>query len=279
MKNGLAIWHYPHRTTAKNVVFFAQNGFESVSINGTGFVIELKNGLGDEIAEAVSSTGVYLTVHYCMPHSHSEEHVTAYLEGLKLISDWQKKYGFIKILSFDVPQSIRDNISEYINFALDGIENCSLALEDFGLTKEEREQIEYLKGNERFGYLIDIGHMYMRLRGVDKHKATLFLNSPDECEPSENPGFSQFSKAFVSKEFPILEIHLHNNDGENDTHLFLEDGTLKIEDIAKLLKSIDYKGVLTIESAPGYQFECAGADADNGILKTYSYWKECCLKA
>ena len=273
MKNGLAIWHYPHRTTAENIEFFAKNGFESLSLNGTGFVIELKNSLGDIIAEAVGKSGIYLTVHYCMPHTHSDEHVAAFVEGLQLISEWQQKYGFIRILSFDVPQSIRDNVSGYIDTALSGIDNCLIALEDFGLTVEERAQIEYLKGNDRFGYLIDIGHMYMRLRGIDKHKATLFLNSADECLPSEKPGLSEFTKAFDSKEFSIFEIHLHNNNGEDDTHLFLEDGTLEIECIAELLKNREYDGVLTIESAPGYQFECAGADADNGILKTYSYWK------
>ena len=34
MKTGLAIWHYPHRTVFENVAFFAENGFESVSIHG-----------------------------------------------------------------------------------------------------------------------------------------------------------------------------------------------------------------------------------------------------
>ncbi len=275
MKNGLAIWHYPHRTTKENILFFAEKGFDSLSINGTGFVGELKSGLSEEIAEAVRISGVYLTVHYCLPFSHSEEHVNAFYEGIDLISEWQKKHGHIGILSFDVPQSIRDNIKAYLDRAMNSVEGCKFAVEDFGLTKEEREQIESLKGDERFGYLVDIGHMYMRIKGADKHKATLFLNSPEECPVCGNPKEEEFKRAFSSKEFPVFEIHLHNNDGENDTHRFLTDGTLEIPEIAKLLKDIGYDGVLTIESAPGYQFECAGADADNGILKTFEYWKEC----
>ena len=34
MKNGLAIWHYNHRTDAENAKFFADNGFNAVSMHG-----------------------------------------------------------------------------------------------------------------------------------------------------------------------------------------------------------------------------------------------------
>ena len=37
MKNGLAIWHYPHRTLTENVVHFSEM-LDSVSVLGFHFV-------------------------------------------------------------------------------------------------------------------------------------------------------------------------------------------------------------------------------------------------
>ena len=43
--------------------------------------------------------------------------------------------------------------------------------------------------------------------------------------------------------------------------------------ISRALDEIGYDGVLTIESAPGFQFPCYGEEADTRILKTWDYWK------
>lgn len=272
MKNGLAIWHYPHRTIAQNVRFFAKNGFEALSLNGNRFVSALQRGEGEEIASAVKESGTVLTVHYCLPRSHNENDVAAFYNGIDLIEDWNQKHRLISVLSFDVLQPIRDNIGAYIDYVMMHTEDCRVALEDFGLTPQERAQIAHLKGDPRFGYLVDIGHMYIRLCGKNQSGKALFTNRPDECPPTEKPDLAAFERAFASKEFPIFEIHLHNNDGVRDHHLFLEEGTLDVAVIARLLNN--FEGILTIESAPGFEFECYGKDADDGILKTYEYWKK-----
>ena len=44
MKNGLAIWHYPHRTMKENIRFFASRGFSSLSVHGARFVEALVRG-------------------------------------------------------------------------------------------------------------------------------------------------------------------------------------------------------------------------------------------
>ena len=72
---------------------------------------------------------------------------------------------------------------------------------------------------------------------------------------------------------------MHNNDGYTDTHQFLENGTLDISAIAKLMNELQFDGVITIESAPGFAFECKGQAADDGIAKTFAYWKDCLAKA
>ncbi len=273
MKKGLAIWHYPHRTLNENVAFFASHGFKSVSVLGDHFAAALDD---ESFADIIRKTGVVLTVHGKLPASHDNDVVKAFEETIIKMGKWQEIYGLVSILSFDVPQDIRDNITPYVDFVLANVPGCRIAIEDFGLTDAERKQIEHLKSDDRFGYLIDIGHMYIRLRGKNERNVTLFQNSPDECHITENPCLDDFKKAFSSKEFPIFEIHLHNNDGANDLHYFYEDGTLDMKMIAQLLKDIKFGGVLTNESAPGFRFKCCGSDADEGILRTDAFWKECC---
>lgn len=274
MKNGLAIWHYPHRSVLENVSYFAKCGFESVSILGYHMLeICSDKDSAQKLAELIKANNLILTVHHILPVNHSEEKVRAFKNAIDSIAQWQNEYGCLSVLSFDVRQAIRDNITPYIDYVLEKTLNCKVAVEDFGLNDAEKSQIEHLKKNDRFGYLLDIGHMYIRICGKNESGYTLFTNSVDECPVNENPGFEDFLAAFRSKDFPIFEIHLHNNDGKGDMHYFLEDGTLKIEMIAEVLKEINFDGVLTIESAPGFHFECAYPESDKRINETYAYWK------
>ncbi len=279
MLQGLAIWHYPHRCMVDNIRYFAANGFDSVSVHGARFVAAISDpAASDAIAAAVRETGMVFTVHYCLPRSHDSETVEAFRVGISAIADWQTAFGHIAVLSFDVPQPIRSGvgIGGYLDFVLDTVPACKVAVEDFGLTAAERKQIEHLKGTERFGYLVDIGHLFIRLRGQNQSGKTLFTHSPDEHPVTEKPDAAAFKTALASKDFPILEMHLHNNDGVNDVHWFLEQGELDVPAVAKALAEVGFDGVLTVESAPGYKFECRGKDADEGILKTFAYWKQCC---
>lgn len=274
MLNGLAIWHYPHRTVLENVNFFADNGFSSVSMHGLHMVEICKyDNVSEILALTLSQKNIVLTVHHKLPKSHSKEDVAAFEESIDLMAKWQKKYGGLAILSFDVPQTIRDKVTPYLNYVLQYEEFSKVAVEDFGLTDDERKQIEAFKGNPRFGLLIDVGHMYIRLKGESKRSETLFKNSVDECPKTEYPGYDDFIRAFASKEFPIFEIHLHNNNGVDDLHYFLDDGTLDMQMIAKVLKEIRFDGVLTIESAPGFMFECKYPESDDRILKNLKQLK------
>lgn len=277
MINGLAIWHYPHRTPIENVIFFADNGFSSVSMQGKKMykVCEDETSAA-HLAAIVKERNLVLTVHYKMPETHSSEDVKDFEKFIDGMAKWQKTYGLISVLSFDVPQNIRDNVLPYLRYVLKYEQFSKIAVEDFGLTEDERKQIEPLKADKRFGYLVDIGHLYIRLRGECVDKMTQFENSPHECPVTKNPGYDDFMRAFASKEFPIFEVHLHNNDGADDTHLFFEDGTLDMQIISDVLRDIKFDGIATIESAPGYKFECKYPESDERILQTFRQWKKLC---
>ena len=275
MKNGVAIWHYPHRSVLENVTFFAKQGFDSVSILGQHMKdICLDDKQAEELAHIITENKLVLTVHYKLPADHSEESVANFYTTIKSFATWQNKYKCLDILSFDVPQKIRDNITPYVDYVIERVPFCKIALEDFGLTSAEEKQIEHLKSNERFGYLIDIGHLYIRICGKNFKGRVLFTNSPDECLVNERPTRDVFLNVLRSKKFPIFEMHLHNNDGVNDMHYFFDEGTLDIKMIADVLREMSFDGILTIESAPGLKFECSYPESDDRILKTYALWKK-----
>ncbi len=279
MLQGLAIWHYPHRSMVDNINYFASIGLASVSVHGAQFVNAVADpATADAIAAAVRDTGVVFTVHYCLPRQHETEAVESFRAGIRAIAEWQRAHGLIAVLSFDVPEAIRGGIGigGYLNFVLDAVPDCRVAVEDFGLNASERAQIAHLKGNDRFGYLVDIGHLFIRMRGENTSGKTLFTLAPDEHPRCASPDAAAFRAALESKDFPLLEMHLHNNDGTNDVHWFLEQGEMNIPAVAQALRDVGFAGVLTVESAPGYRFECRGKDADEGIKRTLEYWKTCC---
>ena len=280
MLNGLAAWHYPHRTLIENIEYFTAQGYEAIGLLGSHFIDGIRAD-GEKLAAAMKASGCVFTVHHKLPSDHGAETVAVFEAEMRDIGAWQAKHGLVTNLTFDVADAIRDHIVPYVQMTIDAVPNCIVGVEDFGLNEKERVQIEHYKGNPRFAYLIDIGHMFIRLRAQcpDADRVTLFRHTDDEGKANLEPGYDAFMTALKSKEFPICEIHLHNNDGAQDLHLFLPDGPLDIRMMAKVIKDIGFDGVLTIESAPGFKFACAGQAADDGIAKTFAYWKECLAQA
>ena len=273
MINGLAIWHYPHRNDLENARFFAENGFASISMHGRAMAkICMDEQRSADFAALIQEKNLVLTAHGKLPASHEKADVEEFKLYVDSVARWQKKYGLLAVYSFDVPQEIRDNILPYVEYILQYKQFEKVAVEDFGLTEAEKAQIEPLKGNERFGYLIDVGHMNIRLRGLNKEPLTLFTNSPDECPVTKKPSYQEFLRAFQSKDFPIFEIHLHNNDGVSDGHCFLEDGTIDMQIMADVLLDFGYDGIVTIESVPRLQ-GCVYPESDKRIVNTLGLWE------
>ncbi|MDY6184844.1 MAG: hypothetical protein SPI22_05445 [Eubacteriales bacterium] len=57
-------------------------------------------------------------------------------------------------------------------------------------------------------------------------------------------------------------------------HYFLEDGCLKVEEVARAVKELEFDGVMTIESAPGCRFVCKYPESDERIAATFGYWRD-----
>lgn len=274
MKNGIAAWHYPHRSILENVAYFADHGYESVSLHGDHMLAITRDAQDSlTLARLVAQKGIALTVHHKLPASHESSAVSAFQNAVDRIAAWQTEHRLLSVYSFDVPQNIRDNVAPYIDHVLSRVPDCGIAVEDFGLTPNEREQIAYLKQTPRFGYLVDIGHMFIRLRALNQSGHTLFTHSDCEGDARLDLLYTDFLRAFCSKEFPILEMHLHSNDGADDLHFFLDDGILPLREVARAVKTFGFQGVMTIESAPNFRFECRFPVSDERIARTFEIWK------
>ena len=268
----IAMWHYPQRTTIENVHYFAKQGLSILSLLGDQLESACKEDGGAALAEALRQNHITVTVHSRLPRNHTPEEVAKFHTRIELFAAWQATYGYILNLTFDVPQPIRDNITPYIDETLATVLNCKIGVEDFGLTEAEYAQIAHLKGNDRFGYLLDFGHLYIRMNGKYTGHETLFHNSPNECPPTDAPTQADFLRALRSKPFPIIECHIHNNDGVRDLHQFLPCGTMNMEAVAQAMKAFGFSGVMTIESAPNCVFTCPYDEADRRIMEDVAIW-------
>ena len=73
MKNGVAVWHYRHRTVLENAEYFASRGFESISLHGASMhKIALDEKDGAALAETVKKHGLVLSAHHKLPLDHTE---------------------------------------------------------------------------------------------------------------------------------------------------------------------------------------------------------------
>jgi len=116
--------------------------------------------------------------------------------------------------------------------------DVSLAIEDFPLDVPALEYFAADLGvvyeHPRTGILIDVGHMHVRMSGSEY--------------------FSGMSVAeyFRRLPLPLVEVHLHDNNGERDQHGHFGFGSVPFPDIAAALKGMAFDGVCTIEIAPTF---------------------------
>ena len=256
MKKSIAIWHYPYRTPTENIYYFASHGFEALSQSGYFFNSSISTEERSAFTKAIRDTGVRFTVHHLLPCARKNYTAEAFTEHIKEFRRWQDETGLLWNLSFDVPTELRPHASCYIQTALDIFRgtDTKISVEDYGVTAEERADLEPLRKYENFGYLIDLGHMNIRLRNTDRVTPYPSANQQGEGMPLP-PGDGSpeaFRNALNGKTFPIFEYHVHNNSGYDDDHRYMEDGTIDTKGLAKVLKDLDRDQVCTLELVPDW---------------------------
>ncbi len=313
MNQSLAIWHYPYRTGPENILYWASKGFDALSQHGMFFYSDISEPESrTALTDAIRSTGIRFTVHHYLPYSYLNYSTENFQSHILAFRDWQKETGLLWNLSFDVFPENRPHASEYVRFVLDAFEGLDtrISVEDYGLTPEEREDLEPLRAYKNFGYLCDLGHMNLRLHNPGTPCGHPAAEQQGEAAPLPIGDGSPeaFYNALCCKNFPIYEFHLHNNNGKADQHRYVEDGVIDIPGLARSIKKFGFDGVCTFEVVPdwigddAYKAEQKAKEQemwsvmydtfhrpaftgnpdparDERVLKSFAYWRKCMEEA
>ncbi len=167
-------------------------------------------------------------------------------------SDWDGKIikalnyayelGCPHIVVHPTGKDIEENIRYYERFIKES--DIIIAIENMESPEEisEAEEInEIIKSNpKRLKALLDTGHAHMRALDIKKEILTYGEN--------------------------LVGLHIHDNDGKSDQHLFPLMGTINWKDVIEGLSEIGYKGYFTYETMY-YSREKSIKDEDDVIDK------------
>jgi sugar phosphate isomerase/epimerase len=138
-------------------------------------------------------------------------------------------------------------------------------VEDFPLDalalERDRAGLEPLLRCPRYGALIDLGHLNLRLKSGGY--------------------FRRLSPADYIRRVPvpILEVHVHDNAGDRDSHGPIGFGNVAFEEIARALRAVGFDGVSTIEIAPSFHGSTPAASkprATESLERWRTLWEGAC---
>ncbi len=113
-----------------------------------------------------------------------------------------------------------------------------VGVEDFPVNADAvahfRDDLAPVLDDPRFGILIDIGHMNVRLSSEGYY------------------GGMTAAEHIAAIPLEIIEIHVHDNDGQSDQHGPLGSGNVDFAEVAAALRSVGFAGISTIEVVPGW---------------------------
>ncbi len=161
------------------------------------------------------------------------------------------------------PRGTLYDTSEMVPFIRDLLDETAgsgtlVGIEDFPLTREAADfygdDLAPVIDDPRFGMLIDVGHMNMHLSS-ERHYAGMTV-----------------AEYFRMLPLPVIELHLHDNNGHRDQHGWFGMGTLDFGAVAAAAAEIGFSGVSTIEIAP-FMHESNPADDRPHARTTLDEWK------
>ncbi|MCD6360843.1 MAG: sugar phosphate isomerase/epimerase [Armatimonadetes bacterium] len=244
MRYATAIWNYAAADTplAGTVNEFADFGYDTISFT-TAHLVRLPERELRDAADVVAERDLAVTM-------HGNFEVTT-----RQVAQCIEPFGDrVLVVSCDAarrfePRGLLYDTERMVPFMLEVLAvtegtGARVAIEDFPLDESAvdayREDLAPLLADPRYGILLDFGHMHIRLN-QERYYADMDVREYIARAP-----------------LPVVEVHLHDNDGERDQHGHFGMGTVDFGEIAAGLRAIGFDGVSTLEIAPGIH----GADRE-----------------
>jgi len=207
-----------------------------------------------ELARIVENHDLLATMHTAVGQKGDTEWPKVLQQRLALIREWHEETGRLACITFDPGSYMEGDVREFdlvrsaeiLRATAEtfvplgvrvGIENGYWCLNTVERLKEFSE-----KAGPKVGMLLDIGHVNIcsKLNGLD---------------PAEYIG---------SGPLEIIEVHVHNNNGQKDEHLPIGEGNLDLQRTFTALKARGFDNIATLENT---DFDTAQKAAES--------WRRC----
>ena len=273
MKLGFSSCNQPQRDFYGNMRYSKERGYECIEAFGPQIDAILAEGRGDELA-ALSAETVPFTVHHITPPTDPEKKED-FRQRMRRIHEFHLKHPHcILVLSFDT-WAQRDLIKDSILYVLDLFSDTSLpiATEDYPLNAKDAEDYKECLAYPNYCLLSDLGHTNVRLSDTGEQKTWCLWNEGENLPlPAGVNTPEAFANAMKRKPLPVVQVHVHNNDGTKDNHRALDDGTADFAGVAKELRKLGWDGIVILEASPTIH-GITGDAADRFLEKDTALWR------
>ncbi|MFH1823747.1 MAG: TIM barrel protein [Candidatus Firestonebacteria bacterium] len=235
MNIGISLWNLKG-DLARKIQRVVDLGFNSISFLGSSF--EEK----ESMAKIIRDNNLIITFHLSF-FGISEDKI---IKGLD--------YRLNRILQFIKSENLEKNVWSIsfdpvfknafdfeatvmaLKYTLKKIKNIHLSLENWIINSRISDLIKIKKAvnNKRLGMLLDIGH----------------LNIAFKKNLTDKKNLCDYLKALP---FEIIEFHIHDNDGQTDSHLPIGKGNIDMVSLLKTIKKsapFHKDAVFTLEIKP-----------------------------
>ena len=234
---GHASWNLSARTLAERVRALGEIGLRAVSFYLSPLEIQ-KGDEDDRVRRLVKSYDMMVTCHNDVGRVEDSIRFSRLKNEMAEIASWHEMTGCVDVVSFDAgsePASggriyNMEATCERLAYALDLLNplGIHIAIENWLWNSRIEDLDNVARAVPGVGMLLDVGHLLLaRSEGLLGG-----MTVEDYCK--EIP-------------MPILELHLHDNDGTADTHSPLNTGILDLSELARGLHAVAFSGIATIE--------------------------------
>lgn len=238
MRYATAIWNYAEEGVefGELIEEFAGFGHDTISFSSSQWT-KWSNGVGAEVASVIERHGLGVTAHcsFDVTPADAERLLGWFGEALLTVTFDAQMLMESRGMLYDAA-GMAATLSGILDISA-GTE-LKIAVEDFPLDRAAldfyRDDLAPVLDHPWYGILVDVGHLNMRVRQEGYFEG----QSPEEY--------------IAAVPLPIVEVHIHDNNGAKDEHGHIGLGNCDFAAVAAALKQVGFQGVSTIEIAPSF---------------------------
>jgi len=261
MKYAATEWCIQSEDILAKLKRLAEMGFDAVSFL---YYPGCDRDIGwDELADFLRRKSLSAVTHGAIGKCEGHEPVDTFYPYLEKNVEWKKKHGNLLHIAFD-PGYTRESDDSPMVLNMPSIAkalgDAHKALTPLGVKVgienwliDQTPPPEYFSrvreaAGADIGALLDLGHL-----NVAHHLGWL--------------GGRTLKETIAAIEIPIIEIHVHDNDGKMDSHLPVGNGNADFETMLDALKAGAFDGIVTLEIDPTHLDENMSPDEQFGYVE------------